>query len=110
MKAVVVASDAMGHGDDELGRTLIPKFFNSLWKSETKPDVILFYNTGVKLLAEAGSIREVLAALEGSGVELVACGTCVSYFGLNEQIKVGRVSGMDEIVQTLMKADCVVRV
>ncbi len=109
-KVVVLHSDTMGRGDDELGRMLIPKFLNSLWKNDAKPDVILFYNSGVKLLAERGAILEALRNLEASGVELVACGTCVSYFKLNDEIRIGRVSGMDEIVTTMMQAECVVTI
>ena len=109
-KVVVLHSDTMGRGDDELGKLLVPKFLNSLWKCETKPDAILFYNSGVKLLAEGGAILEALKNLEASGVELVACGTCVSYFKLNDKIHVGRVSGMDEIVTTMMQAESVVTI
>lgn len=110
MKAVVVNSEAMGNGDPELGRTLILKFLNSLRRSETKPDVILFYNTGVRVLCQPGAVLEALQDLQASGVELIACGTCVSYFQLQDRILVGRVSNMDEIVATLMKADSVVTI
>jgi selenium metabolism protein YedF len=110
MRVVVVNSESMGRGDEELGKLLIPKFLNTLCKCETKPDVILFYNSGVKLLTQAGAIQEALKTLEEAGVELIACGTCVSYFGLQDRILVGRVSSMDEIVATMMKADSVVTI
>jgi len=43
-------------------------------------------------------------------VELLVCGTCADYFQLREKIKVGRISSMDEIVDTIAKADKVVTI
>ncbi len=110
MKVVVVASEAMGRGDTELGRQLMVKFLNSLWKHPQKPDAMIFYNSGVKLLTARGAVLEALTALSDAGVDLVACGTCASYFQITEKILVGRVSGMDEIVDLQLRADSVITV
>jgi sulfur relay (sulfurtransferase) complex TusBCD TusD component (DsrE family) len=53
---------------------------------------------------------DALAGLAQAGVDLVACGTCVTHFGLGDVLRAGRVSDMQEIVQTMLAADKVVTV
>jgi hypothetical protein len=42
-------------------------------------------------------------------VDIIVCGTCVNYFNLNDQIAVGRISNMYEIVDTMAGAARLVR-
>ncbi len=46
-----------------------------------------------------------LKALADKGVELVLCSTCVETFGLRDQVAVGIVGGMGDIVEAVTKAD-----
>jgi len=46
----------------------------------------------------------------GTGVELVLCSTCVDTFGLREQVAVGVVGGMGDIMAAMMQAEKVVTV
>jgi len=101
-KTLVVKSDYMRHGSEELGRQLIGSFFRKLWGLEQKPDKIIFYNSAVKLLAKGSPVLEALDGLQEAGVDLIACGTCVTYFDLKDKIVVGRVSGMSEISSVLL--------
>ena len=105
---IIINSDSMGQDDNEIGKTILGSFFRKLALQSKKPDVIIFYNAGVKLLAEGSSFLSELEVLQTSGVELVACGTCVGYFKLVNKIAIGRVSDMQEIVQLLMNSDNVV--
>jgi selenium metabolism protein YedF len=107
---VVVNSSTLGAGSEELGERLIGSFLRKLWAEKVKPDVVVFYNSGVKLLAEGSSVLDALHALQGAGVDLVACGTCVDYFKLNGKVVVGRVSDMQEIVSLLMNSERVIGV
>jgi peroxiredoxin family protein len=52
---------------------------------------------------------ETLKALSEKGVEILSCGTCLDFYGLKEKLKVGRVSNMYTIAQTLIEAERVVR-
>ncbi|MEM0493411.1 MAG: sulfurtransferase-like selenium metabolism protein YedF [Candidatus Thermoplasmatota archaeon] len=111
MKNVVVLNkEYMGEGDVDLGRQLIDSFLRKLWMVEKKPDAIIFYNSAVKLLAEGSGVIDALQALSRSGVDLIACGTCTSFYNVNEKMKVGRVSNMQEIVNILMRADKVITI
>jgi sulfur relay (sulfurtransferase) complex TusBCD TusD component (DsrE family) len=44
---------------------------------------------------------EALHVMEEKGVEILSCGTCLEKFGLVNQIQVGRVTNMFEVVESL---------
>src|SRR5512138_1757348 len=101
---LLVTSDTMGRGSDELGARLIVKFFQQLPGVPDRPDGIIFYNGGVRLLGPASVALPALRQLEEAGVELLACGTCVEHFGLRGQTAAGRVTDMREIAASLTSA------
>ncbi|RPI29726.1 MAG: sulfurtransferase-like selenium metabolism protein YedF [Acidobacteria bacterium] len=105
MRVLVINSDSMGRGDVELGQKLIGSFLRKLWARGDGPDAIVFYNSGVKLLARGSTVLDALEGLANAGVDLLACGTCVSFFSLKDSLAVGRVSDMGEIAELLMTAD-----
>lgn len=105
--AIIVNSEGMGHGAQNLGMRLLQTM---LGKAGAIRDLeaIVFYNRGVRVLVDGSPLLPALAAVEGIGVSLIACGTCVDQFGIREQIRVGRVGGMDDILAELDKADKVI--
>lgn len=109
-KTIVINSETFGRGDDELGKKLMAPFLRKLLIAEKKPERIIFYNAGVKLLAEGSPVLYELEELAAAGIELVGCGTCIGYFKLDDRIAVGRKSNMQEIVGYLTEADGVVTV
>ncbi len=105
MRIVVINSETMGRGDSELGQRLLGSFLRKLWARPQKPDVIIFYNSGVKLLARGSTVLDALKGLADAGVDLVACGTCISFFQLKDSLEVGRIGDMEEIAGLFMTAD-----
>ena len=105
---VVISSDAMGRGDDQLGKLLIRAFIHTLTELEEKPDVIGLYNSGVLLSKEGSECVEDFRALEKNGVKILICGTCVNHFGIKGQISVGTISNMYVIAETLLSAGRIV--
>ncbi|CBE68200.1 SirA-like (fragment) [Candidatus Methylomirabilis oxygeniifera] len=75
-----------------------------------KPSGIVFYNSGVNLLARGSSVLDALDVLAEAGVDLIACGTCVAFYKLKDKIFVGRISDMLEIVSTLMNSEKVITI
>jgi len=73
------------------------------------PATIICYNAGVKLTAKDSTARDDLQHLEKAGAEILVCGTCVNYFGLGDQVAVGRISNMYEIAETMAGAARLVR-
>ena len=101
---LVVSSDIMGRGEAELGNILVRGFFHTLGEVEPLPQTIIFYNSGVKLACDGSPVLEDLRALEDEGIEMLVCGTCLSYFELTEQLAVGQVSNMYDIAEAMLRA------
>ena len=108
-RVVQITAATMGSGDDELGALLLRSFLKTQAELEHKPDAILFYNDGVKLCCEGSYLLDDLRGLEAEGVEIIACGTCLNFFELGEQLRVGRVTDMLEIAGRLADAGSIVR-
>ena len=106
----IINSETLVQEPEDLGRTLMGSFMRKLWASPEKPDTIIFYGSGVKLLTAESHVRDALDALFDAGVDLVACGTCLGYFDLMDRVDIGRIGDMQEIVGILMKAEKVVTV
>ena len=106
---VVIASDKMGDGAEELGKTLLKAFVFSLTQQDKLPKTILFYNGGAHLTCEGSPMLEDLKALEAEGVEIVTCGTCLNFYGLTEKLQVGTVTNMYVIAEKMLNAGNVVK-
>ncbi len=106
---VQVTAGTMGSGDDELGALLLRSFLKTQAQLDRPPDAIIFYNDGVKLCCEGSMLLEDLKALEKASVEIIACGTCLNFFELAADLRVGRVTDMLEIASLLAGAGRVVR-
>jgi selenium metabolism protein YedF len=111
LSVLLVASEYVGRGEhDELGRILTRNFFHTLSELEPIPEVILFLNSGVKLVIDDSLILADLLKLQGRGVKMLACGTCLDFYGIKARMAVGEVSNMVTIANTMMKAAKVVSV
>jgi selenium metabolism protein YedF len=107
---VLVTSDRLGTGSEELGKILMKAFLNTLWDASPKPGKILFINDGVRLTVEGSDVLDTLHLLENEGVEIYSCGTCLAYYELTEQLEVGQVTNMYETVESLLSSDKVIRI
>lgn len=106
---VVIASDRMGSGNDELGKVLIKGFLFAVTQLDTPPRKILFYNGGATLTTEGSDSLEDLKSLEAQGVEILTCGTCLDYYQLKDKLAVGSVTNMYSIVEAMAEAGKIIR-
>lgn len=106
---VVIASDRMGEGNDELGKVLVKGFIFAVTQLDELPKTMLFYNGGATLTTEGSDSLADLQLLEEQGVEILTCGTCLDYYGLKEKLCVGNVTNMYTIVETMHAADQIIR-
>jgi selenium metabolism protein YedF len=106
---IVITSDCMGQGDEELGRKLMKSFISVILYLDQLPSAIVFYNSGVKLTIKDSSVIEYLKELEKHNVEIIVCGTCVDYYGLGKMLGTGIVNDMLTITNRLLKAEKVIR-
>ncbi len=106
---VVVGSDKMGDGSEELGKVLIKSFVFALTQLDELPSTIIFYNSGVNLSCEGSPVLEDLKNMAAQGVEIISCGTCLNFYGIKEKLAVGEVSNMYDIVEHQRAADLVIK-
>lgn len=102
---VLLGSDVLGQGDDELGAILMRSFIKTLWEVVPRPHTLILMNGGVRLAVAGGELEADIARLSDAGVEVLACGTCLDFFDLKDRLAVGRVSNMYEIATALCGAD-----
>lgn len=104
-----ITSEAMGTGDDVLGKKLMASFVFALTQLEELPSTILLYNGGAHLSCEGSPALEDLRGLASQGVEILTCGTCLDHYGIADTLAVGEVTNMYDIAQRLTAASLVVR-
>ncbi len=106
---LVIASDKVGQGSDELGEILMRAFMHTFMEVEPMPQTMIFMNSGVKLVIEGSLVLEDLQALAAEGVQILACGTCLDYFKIKDKIAVGEISNTYTIAETIFRAGNVVK-
>ncbi|MCP1110572.1 sulfurtransferase-like selenium metabolism protein YedF [Ohessyouella blattaphilus] len=105
----VIDSETMGEGSEELGKVLMKGFVYALSQLDVLPDKVLFYNGGAKLTCTGSDSLEDLQYMEGEGVEIMTCGTCLDFFKLKEELSVGQVTNMYSIVEAMNSADHIMK-
>ena len=106
---VYLNSRFLGNGDEALGSILMRSFLKTLLELKTIPSRLILINIGVWLSSEGSDVLETLRALSEKGMEILSCGTCLDFYGLKEKVKVGMVTNMYTIAQTLLEAERVVK-
>lgn len=107
---VLVTKDKMGSGSDELGKILIKGYLFSLTELPVLPKAVIFLNSGVRLACAGSNTVTDLQALAGKGTEILACGTCLNYYSLTEQLAVGQITDMFGISARLAAAAKVISI
>lgn len=105
---VYVGNNCMGRGDDELGQKLMRGFLRTWIDVSPRPWRMVFINSGVKLTTIDEEAVEAISMLEEKGVEILSCGTCLQHFGIEDKLRVGKVTNMFEIIESLNAAAKVV--
>jgi selenium metabolism protein YedF len=85
-------------------------FLYSLTQLDALPQTVLFFNGGVRMTTEGSESIEDLKALEAQGVEILSCGTCLDFYGLKDKLRVGGITNMYVIAQTMAEAGNVVKI
>ena len=106
---VVLSSNQMGNGSEELGQILMKGFIFALTELDELPSTVLLYNSGVKLSTEGSNSIEYLKTLQAQVVEILSCGTSLNYYDLTEKLQVGDVTNMYFILEKMAQADKIIR-
>ena len=107
---IVITSDKLGQGAEELGKVLMKSYTYALTETKPLPKAVMFLNSGVKLTSEGSEVLENIKRLEGSGVEIISCGTCLDYYKLKEKLQAGIVGNMYSIIEKMNSAGKVINI
>jgi intracellular sulfur oxidation DsrE/DsrF family protein len=110
-KSVVITfqRNGMGSTSEQTLKDKLAKIFLTLVEqNDTLPAVVCFYTDGVKLTCQGSPVLDQLKSLEAKGVRLIICKTCLEYFGLYDDVEVGIVGGMGDILTAMWGADLVI--
>ena len=107
---IVITRDGMGSGEPELQRALLGKYLGLLLAGGLAPRALCFYTDGVHLVCEGSPVLEPLRALEQRGCSLLACTTCLEFYRLKDQVRVGTPCGMPDILNAQIQAEKVITV
>jgi selenium metabolism protein YedF len=108
-RVIMIASDRIGDGPEELGRLLMKNFIHTLLETGELPSRMLFLNSGVFMTCEGSDVLEALGKLHGMGVEIFSCGLCLDFFKLKEKLRAGATTNMLAIAEYLLAADHVIK-
>ena len=106
---VYINSNLLGVGEEPLGAILMRAFLKVLLDLKPIPTKLIFINSGVRLTSEGSEALSTIQALSEKCVEILSCGTCLDFYGLKEKLKVGIISNMYDIAQSLLDADRLIR-
>jgi selenium metabolism protein YedF len=101
---VCVQKNIQGDGADEMGARLAQLFINTLPDLDRKPSAMVFLNSSVFFTLKDSPVLEPLRKLEEVGVQILVCGTCLDVFQKKDELAVGLVSNMYEILDRMVKA------
>ncbi|NTW05943.1 MAG: sulfurtransferase-like selenium metabolism protein YedF [Peptococcaceae bacterium] len=104
----LITSNFLGQGSPDLGEVLMSSMLVSINELNPAPRAILFINTGIMLTCHDSRNMDILKSLAGKGTEMISCGTCLDYYKLRENLKIGRIGNMLEINNLLVEADKVI--
>lgn len=105
---LLITREGMGSAEVTLQQKLLDTYLRLLLENKTLPAAICFYTEGVRLVVEGSPLLERLSGIEQAGVRLIICSTCLNYFGLTEEVRVGIVGGMPDILAAQLKASKVI--
>jgi intracellular sulfur oxidation DsrE/DsrF family protein len=107
---IMITRNGMGEADEDLSQKLVKTYLSLLNDNDVLPGAICFYAEGVKLVVEESPVLDILQSLEEKKVDLVICNTCLKFYDLLDQVKVGIVGGMTDIITAQWKAEKVITI
>ena len=101
-RIILMTKDYLGEDSEELGRNLMKTFWVCMVEVDVKPSTIYFINSSVKMVTNDSVHLDNIKKLADLGVEIAACGICLDYYGLKDQVGVGSITNMYAITDAIV--------
>lgn len=109
-KGYLIGTNILGNSSEELGKMLMKGFIYTLTQVKPYPEFIIFLNSGVKLASEGSDSIDDINQLLQHGTKIVSCGTCLDFYQLKDKLRVGEVTNMYDIVETISDSGNVITI
>ena len=107
---ILITRYGMGQAEPALQLKLVATYLKLLDENNVLPAAMCFYTEGVKLAVTGSPVLEQLQSLQAKGVHLILCSTCLDYYNLADQVQVGIVGGMTDIIEMQRRAAKVITI
>ena len=101
-RVILMTKDYLGEGSEELGRNLMKTFWVCMVEADVKPSKIYFINSSVKMVVNGSVHLENIKKLADLGIDIAACGICLDYYGVKEELGVGSITNMYAITDSIL--------
>lgn len=105
---IFLTKESLGEGDADFGKSLLNIFLQTMFESGHLPRTILMVNSGVKIMKKDSPFQKVLEDFRNAGTDVLACGLCVDYYKLKEDVPVEQITNMFAICEYLGSASKVI--
>ena len=105
---VLLATDSLGQGNEELGRKIVINFIRNMKEMGDDLWRLVLLNGGVKLAVEGSEVLPQLQDLAREGLDILVCGPCLKTFNLFEHKQVGELMSMLDLITSMQVADKVI--
>lgn len=106
-KVFFIQAEGLGRGEEQLGSLLMANFLRLLGESKEKPESLVFWNAGVRLVCEGSKVLDHLKRLEAQGVTILACTTCLEYLDLKDKMVVGKPTTMIKSIESMFSGEVI---
>lgn len=97
----LILGEKLGKGEGELGKLLMKSFLYTLTQTQPFPKKIILLNSAIRLSTENVETVEHLQMLSKNGTQIYNCGTCLNFYQLTQELKVGEIGNMYDVVESI---------
>ncbi|MBP2097945.1 sulfurtransferase-like selenium metabolism protein YedF [Enterococcus rivorum] len=102
---VAFGKKTMGEGAPDLGEMLLKSYIYSLTELDTPPEHLLFFNSGAYLTSQGSDVIKDLKTLSEKGTMISTCGTCLDFYGIQQDLAIGEITNMYGISEIIAQAN-----
>lgn len=106
-KVLLLGSDTIGRGDDDLGFQIMANLLESLSSRADRPDTLICWNMAVNLVVQDSPLLHQMKRLEEAGVEILAGLLCLENLELTDKLAVGKAAKLPQILDLLLNSDVI---
>lgn len=105
---IVINKYGMGEAPEELSLVLLKNYLLVLLQEKEMPVYMCFYADGVKATTKDSPVVEELKELRDKGVNMIICKTCLNFYNKLDEVEVGTIATMMDIVGAQYNCDKVI--